>query len=988
MEINLRTVGRNTISYIKPENVITIHGKNGVGKSMAATLLEIASGNYIFENEDRFLKLSKIIKDCEINFKISKSENYKVKLQPYLWKFDKSFNRINPITIGTYFHNDKEIDFPIFNENIFIRTIRGDESLQQQILFFKEVFLGKIQRKINQIEKKLEYLTNYEIWFRNIAREEKIKEYSEEQGIWNDLLNDISNLDTTISNRESSLRILKEKFTIIEKLSFLKDNNKEKIEKSINIDKEKLRSLKKSLNDNSKQITQISLKLEPLTRDYDEDTKKILTNLRNLNRKKINLKEILETQYHIEIKDIGSKKTNFEREIKKIEEEIKGYKKKIEDLNEENKKVVTINNFLIKLRDTLEQAISNEYAEDKIIKLNSIGKKDLKLSFKDLYKIIKQNNVEFSQNEILQRYKDMVESLNNKIRQNRPILENLSNYSSISQKIRDLKNKSRGSKSKLDKYIDLENQIEELNIKHKELMILNQDIEKQIDKLKIKTNSEEELLTQINSLDSQRKFIMELKKLDKTFSDFSMEKLLEYKTKIDEDQQKMSSKLHHYKEKKSEIQKKIEISKKKISKLNEGILDTVKKLELKDLPEAIKYITLHSTKLQKYLHNSTEIQKRLKILKEDIIKIIDGRKPKNPKNLELVTSHFDSLFKKIYGKKEFFKYVFMDYSTIGKFDIAKKNIVFITHSGMEEVRDLEEFSSGEKTYAYCRAIISMAAHMARYNIVILDESYALLDHEHSQNLYQFQIKMVKSNGISKFINILPLKEDLVSYYNNLQSTISREQKYGNKQVVESLQNKLEIVKEFNEEVISKGYYQEILYPNKKTIRRIILDDMSGYNNISESQSKSEALSYSFVLDGSNISRNNQNSKFAKISDVLKCKKALQDLDVPEENIIILFGAGIRHNIADIETSTFNTLLKQKNVNQAPKGKDDDSFIIQYAMKHNSYIISNDYYKEYKKKSQKHKNFLETHSIRYTIIRNDLLFEENFDERIKEIMAGK
>ena len=305
---------------------------------------------------------------------------------------------------------------------------------------------------------------------------------------------------------------------------------------------------------------------------------------------------------------------------------------------------------------------------------------------------------------------------------------------------------------------------------------------------------------------------------------------------------------------------------------------------------------------------------------------------------------------------------------------------------MEEVRDLEEFSSGEKTYAYCRAIISMAAHMARYNIVILDESYALLDHEHSQNLYQFQIQMVKSNGISKFINILPLKEDLVSHYNNLQSTISREQKYGNKQVVETLQNQLEIVKIFNDEVISKGYYQEIMYPKIKTIKRIILDDTLGYNENSESHSKNDTLSYSFVLDGSNISRNNQNSKYAKISDVLKCKKALQDYGVPEDNIIIIFGAGIRHHIAEIETSTYSSLLKQKNVNQAPKGKDDDTFIIQYAMKHNSYIISNDYYNEYKKKSQKHKIFLETHSIRYTIIRNDIIFQENFDKKIKEIIS--
>ena len=54
LKIELKTHGRNTIPIIKLGNIITIHGKNGVGKSMAATLLEIASGNYIFENETKF----------------------------------------------------------------------------------------------------------------------------------------------------------------------------------------------------------------------------------------------------------------------------------------------------------------------------------------------------------------------------------------------------------------------------------------------------------------------------------------------------------------------------------------------------------------------------------------------------------------------------------------------------------------------------------------------------------------------------------------------------------------------------------------------------------------------------------------------------------------------------------------------------------------------------------------------------------------------
>ena len=64
--IELKTKGRNTIPIIDSGSIITIHGKNGVGKSMAATLLEIASGNYIFENRSRFEKLKNIIESCVV----------------------------------------------------------------------------------------------------------------------------------------------------------------------------------------------------------------------------------------------------------------------------------------------------------------------------------------------------------------------------------------------------------------------------------------------------------------------------------------------------------------------------------------------------------------------------------------------------------------------------------------------------------------------------------------------------------------------------------------------------------------------------------------------------------------------------------------------------------------------------------------------------------------------------------------------------------
>jgi hypothetical protein len=131
----------------------------------------------------------------------------------------------------------------------------------------------------------------------------------------------------------------------------------------------------------------------------------------------------------------------------------------------------------------------------------------------------------------------------------------------------------------------------------------------------------------------------------------------------------------------------------------------------------------------------------------------------------------------------------------------------------------------------------------------------------------------------------------------------------------------------------------------------------------------------FILDGSNIARHNQNSKKASIGDVIGSKNILLDAGIPEENIYIIFGSGLHHHISDEERKIYDNLLQKRNNVQAPAGADDDWFIIQHGLKHNSYIITNDLYSEYKEKGEKYKDYIEKHSIRYSIIGNDIYFEK-------------
>ena len=143
-----------------------------------------------------------------------------------------------------------------------------------------------------------------------------------------------------------------------------------------------------------------------------------------------------------------------------------------------------------------------------------------------------------------------------------------------------------------------------------------------------------------------------------------------------------------------------------------------------------------------------------------------------------------------------------------------------------------------------------------------------------------------------------------------------------------------------------------------------------------------------IFDGSNIARNNQSSKIADLNDVLLCKNDLIKQGVPPQNIFIIFGSGLRHYLKTQKQKAFyEKMIKEKNTNQAPSGQDDDWFIINFAIQYDGVIITNDEYKEYKNKDLKIKKFLDKNIIKYTILNDKIVFEQNLLKKIKK-MEGK
>jgi len=1001
LTIGLNTQGRNTIPYVDSGNIITIHGKNGVGKSMAATLLEIASGNYIFQNENRFQKLANVIGSCEIQFKMNNNLLYKVILKPHLWKFDKNLNRVNPLTLGNFYEGGKkkvkEIDFNEFKKNIYIRTIRGNESLQQQIFFFKDIFVAKINFKLKKLDEKIDFLEKYQKWLSIDELEKNLEDYSLLQQEYNDKLNKIDNFETNIRNRGANLKNLEEKLKILEKLIFIKNNDMDTIIKERELEEKKLVKTNKEIEFNYKELSNTKDKLDELTTLFDKKTKETLKNLSNLRNKKENLKNQLISQDNLHLDKKFEEKSN--QHVKEIKENIKNYqnnikkcKEDIERLNKENERIIEINKYLTQIRDLCSKASSHNFGKEKLFNFITDKKSYFSFSFEELYEIFRNTNIEFKQDEELKKYQNNVKNYNDKLEENRKKFDALAEYSKILEKITQFEQSIKNKGSKIDNFVDIDIRLESLEKKQKDLENiidnLNKDIldyNQKIQDLNITINQLKDTPTQTSLIKDLEKLRIKIDKSELGIQVFK-EKSFEIQKKINQSQielKNMNTEKDATKQRLEKIKNDLDKSTKEIKKVAEHFSYT-------QVGEFLDYFKPHIEKFRNYMENTKALSSRLKILRDDLEKVVEGINPKNKAHQKIITIEFDKIFKQLYEKNEFFEYVFKNYAKIKKFDIGNRAIIFETIGGLEETRDLEEFSSGEKTYAYCRSIISMTANIAKYNIVILDESYALLDREHSQNLYQFQKKMVQKKGIIKFINILPLKENLQELIDLVDKNIKEEEKKPDSINLIHLNHQLEMLQSFQNGVSSHGYYQEINYPDnlRKELNMISIPMPRTSTPMFPTDTLEDGLVFSFILDGSNIARNNPNSKRASIRDVIRCKEKLKKLGVPEKNILIIFGAGLRHHIPEREKDLYERLLSMETISQAPAERDDDWFIIKYALDHNAYIITNDRYLEYRDKSPTYDQFIKSHSIHYSVIGNDIIFDEGFKDRIKSIMAIK
>ena len=127
--------GLKIIQQIADGKIVWVIGYNGVGKSLAAKLLEIISGNHMFDSRAEYESLKAALSDVQISIAFDDGHNLLAKLNPReQWAFDELTQAIRPESIGEFYERDQPITVTQFNDIFEARIIRGNESLSTQII--------------------------------------------------------------------------------------------------------------------------------------------------------------------------------------------------------------------------------------------------------------------------------------------------------------------------------------------------------------------------------------------------------------------------------------------------------------------------------------------------------------------------------------------------------------------------------------------------------------------------------------------------------------------------------------------------------------------------------------------------------------------------------------------------------------------------------------------------------------------------------------
>lgn len=756
MKIKFSTKGElTTIPEIKPAKLMKVIGINGIGKSMAAVFLEIASGNYRFKNENQFIEIKNRFQECIIKIETNK-DFLEIFLTPGTWVFNKNDFKLEEDSIGFFKQNGKTIVFDKFKEILSVKIVRGDENFETQLKLVSNIFIDILDKYLNDISTKISKIKEYQNNFDTKTNFKLLTKYKEIQNNYSELNNGITKAKDEFQKISSEIDILKTKINIIGSIIIWNENDPEVMQQKISSDKSQIEIYEKKFEDITIELNEIEKLIENIEKKKRVQIKKYIEEKNKQDKKKGLLIKKISKNFPNDVKDIIKAKN-----IEATENLIENKKDTLKNVKENYDLSITgeikIKNTLLEkfklIKNILNESISEGLGDRTIIE-DYYEEIFLEIKIEELNNFIKNRILilEKSPEHITQIEK--LEELSKDFNSIKLLLENIKEWKKIINKDNELQKwKTNLTSNNLDQFLEPEIIKNSLD-KQDKLLNDKQQINMKLTGLKTELNEFSKRLELAKKLKTRDLLKSELQQ----FYSIIPDNLNDEKDKIEEELNLKITKKNGLEYNLDNLNNKKESLEKQINQIKEKMMKIASEFKYQTFLNWTNYLENHSKKIIKLINEIFipfyDFIKRLR----DLFFDIERDKPiKNIEYLPLISEIYNRFFLETYNNPSFFKYVFTGYKEIKDFDIIEKKIVFIKENNSEDHRSLIDFSSGEKAYAFIRAMINLFREKSKYKILFIDEANALMDYLRSGDLLDFQIELINEGHFDKIINILPIK---------------------------------------------------------------------------------------------------------------------------------------------------------------------------------------------------------------------------------------
>ncbi len=778
--------GLRIVDKIENGKIVWIYGYNGVGKSMAAKILELVSLNHVFEREAEFEGLRSSIKSCKITIRTDEGETYTVKLTPDRWALDDN-RKVKAVTIGEYSLGTVRISPGDFQNAFDVRMIRGNESIATQVGYMisaaKEHFSESFARVrksqegaralINDLTAKLglDQLEIYEERTRALEEqrnaEKSLKDALNGRRTATDYLLKVQEFDRILKlQAEKNIEKLRHEISVIAK-SVLSNQREE-----ANLEKER-----DSVRDRIREIW--SLKAHALDR--------MVYQLQNEEQQLVELnqdllKQVSELSPQISAEGGFAKLGDLigQRQNALSEEE-----NQLRHRMSESELQKALVDTALRIRRAL---LMKKEAEDSIIAFGSIQAADeISLSVKELRRLVDNRLAELKDLMSTQTQKDYEESLL-RIKEQEERLEALEKMVKVKHRLevsiegarKDISRIGGGEPAEVknlteklggidDTRLQLQQARRDLQGKRVELESLSRDL---VESPPVKVLHSERARA-VSELEKLGITIRESREVVVTISEnnrliTSQEVELESTIAQGEAISKEMAALREFFDAKIASSRKL------------GGYEFVGRWLVRQSGSAIQKFTLLRDELDRFTNSIGSLQNNTQDVLNSLNQLyIIQRSPEseieitNKEILDRLRLLYDDTFQRIYSNSVFMKYLFPEYTELTSFDIVKNEMKLRDSLKTEHERSISDFSTGEKAFAFSVAMMELAMDRpVKHRIVFLDEFGALLDYIHQDVLLQrIRTRLFAEGKAEKVVILLPVRQRLEEKEHELRKSL-------------------------------------------------------------------------------------------------------------------------------------------------------------------------------------------------------------------------